>query len=111
LPSGTAEVTVNGNGTGAIDAVECESIAKGLARISIGRTSTRITVLVDGDTLKGVAFHDIEGFTGSYWQDLQGSANVGMVDQTYKLTGTAVGFNTEHPFARTRNSFNIKVAC
>ncbi|HWF68922.1 MAG TPA: lipoprotein LpqH, partial [Mycobacterium sp.] len=33
------------------------------------------------------------------------------VDQTYKLTGTAVGFNTEHPFARTRNSFNIKVAC
>jgi Mycobacterium 19 kDa lipoprotein antigen len=34
-----------------------------------------------------------------------------MVDQTYTLTGTAAGFNTENPYARTVNDFTVRVAC
>jgi ipoprotein LpqH len=111
LPSGTAQITVDGNATGPLQAVACQSIGTGLTEINIGTTGTGTTVLVDSGTPKGVTFNDVEGFTGSYWQDLQGSAQLGMVDQTYTLTGTAAGFNTEHPYTRTMNDFTVKVAC
>ena len=111
LPGGTAQVTVNGSGTGVIHTVECQSIGKGLTKINIGDGSTRTTLLVDANTPKGVAFNDVEGFTGSYWQDLQGNARLGMVDQTYTLSGTAAGFNTANPYTRTMNDFTVKVAC
>jgi lipoprotein LpqH len=111
LPGGTAQVTVNGNGTGQLRDVECESTGKGVTAINIGRGGSRIAVLVGADTPKEVAFNDVEGFTGSYWQDLQGSARLTMVDQTYTFTGTAAGFNAEQPYTRTMNDFTVKVAC
>jgi lipoprotein LpqH len=111
LPAGTAEVTVNGNGAGPIYDVTCQDLGNGFISISIGRTATRTTVLVDASTPKGITFHHVEGFTGSYWQDLQGSARLGVLDQTYALTGTAVGLTAEKPYARTTNSFAVKVAC
>lgn len=111
LPSGTAQVTVNGNGTGRLRDVQCESIGKGLTQIIIGSTGSLTTVLVAADSPKGIAFHDVDGFTGSYWKDLQGSARMDMVDQTYALSGTAAGFNTENPYARTVNDFTVRVAC
>jgi lipoprotein LpqH len=111
LPGGTAQATVNGNGTGQLKDVECESIGKGLTAINIGSSDSRITLLVGPDTPKEVAFNDVVGFTGSYWQDLQGSARLAIVDQTYTLTGTAAGFNAEQPYTRTMNDFTVKVAC
>lgn len=111
LPGGFAQVTVNGNGASRIQDVECESIGKGLTEIKIGSPGNQITALLGVDAPKVVAFNDVEGFTGSYWQDLQGSARLEMVDQTYTLTGTAVGFNTENPYTRSMNGFAVKVAC
>ncbi len=113
LPGGTAQITVDGNATGPLGSVACRSIGKGLTEITIGRTGpgTGTTVLVDSKTPKGVSFNDVEGFTGSYWQDLQGSAQLGMVDQTYTLTGTVTGFDTERPYTRTTNDFTVTVAC
>jgi ipoprotein LpqH len=111
LPGGTAQVTVNGNDTGRIHGVECESIGKGLTRIIIGSGGAQTTVLVGSGAPKGVAFNDVQGFTGSYWQDLQGNARLAMVDQTYSLTGSAAGFNAEQPYNRTMNDFTVKVAC
>lgn len=112
LPGGTAQISVNGKDTGRVHDVACESIGKGLTRIKIGEDGKQTTVLVgDGRTPKQVAFDDVEGFTGSYWQDLQGSARLDMVDQTYSLTGTAAGFNAEQPYVRTTYDFTVKVAC
>lgn len=111
LPGGTAQASVNGHGTGKLRGVACESIGKGLTAINIGNNGSRITVLVGPDTAKEVAFNDVVGFTGSYWQDLQGSARLALVDQTYTLTGTAAGFNAELPDTRTMNDFTVKVAC
>jgi hypothetical protein len=42
---------------------------------------------------------------------LQGSARLGMVDQTYTLTGSAAGFSAADPYTRTMNDFTVKVAC
>lgn len=112
LPGGTAQITVNGNDTGRIHEVDCQSLGKGLTRINIGSAGTRTTLLVgQAQTPKGVAFNDVEGFTGSYWQDLQGSARLAMVDQTFTLAGTAAGFNAKQPYNRTMNDFTVKVAC
>lgn len=111
LPSGTAQITVNGNGTGRLRDVQCQSIGKGLTQIMIGNAGSLTTVLVTADSPKGIAFHDVAGFTGSYWRDLQGTARLDMVDQTYALTGTAAGFNNQNPYARTENDFIVKVAC
>ncbi len=112
FPSGTAQVTVNGSETGRTHEVECESIGRGLTRISIGSAGTRTTLLVgEARTPKEVAFDNVEGFTGSYWQDLQGSARLAVVDQTYTLSGTAAGFNAEQPYIRTVTDFTVKVAC
>jgi ipoprotein LpqH len=111
LPGGTAQITVNGNGTGRVGDVQCERIGKGLTEIKIGDDGNLTTVLITADSPKGIDFHDVAGFTGSYWQDLQGSARMDIVDQTYTLTGTAAGFNTENPYARTMNGFTVKVAC
>jgi len=113
LAGGTAQVTVNGSNTGRIHDVACESIGKGLTRITIGsaRTSTTLLLGADAQTPKAVTFNDVEGFTGSYWQDLQGSARLAMVDQTYTLTGTAVGLSAEQPHSRTMKDFTVKVAC
>ena len=111
LPSGTAQVIVNGTGTDRIRDVQCESIGKGLTQIIIGNAGSQTAVLVAPDSPKGIAFHDVDGFTGSYWKDLQGSARLDMVDQTYTLSGTAAGFNAEKPYARTLNNFTVRVAC
>ena len=82
-----------------------------MTEIRIGNADTRTTLLVDAKTPKGVAFNDVEGFTGSFWQDLQGSARLAMVDQTYTLAGSAAGFSTADPYTRTISDFTVKVAC
>jgi ipoprotein LpqH len=111
LTAGTAQVTVNGKTVGATHGVECENLGRSFIIINIGRTGSQVTVLVIDDSPQGVNFNDVDGFTGSYWQDLQGSARLGMIDQTYSLSGTAAGFNADHPHTRTTDSFNVKVAC
>jgi ipoprotein LpqH len=111
LPGGTARITVNGNAARPLRAVQCTNIGKGLTEITIGARSTGVVVLLDSHAAKGVTFNDFGGFTGSYWQGLQGTAWLGMVDQTYTLTGTADGFSTEHPYVRTMSDYTVEVAC
>lgn len=113
LPAGTAQVTMNGTTTVPSHDVECRSLANGFTVIDIGSIGPRITVLLGADagTPKSVSFSEFDGFSGSYWQNLEGDAQLGMVAQTYTLTGSAVGFNTKEPHTRTTNDFTVKVAC
>jgi len=113
LPGGTAQVTVDGNTSGTIRDVRCESVGKGLTLINIGKPDNRVTALLgsDGRNATEVSFHDFGGFTGSYWQNLEGDVRLGIIDQTYTLTGTAAGFGGEHAHTRTMNDFTVKVAC
>jgi|SRR5580693_6402433 lipoprotein LpqH len=111
LVAGTAQVIVNGKTVGANHGVECENLGRSFIIINIGRAGSEVTVLVHDATPQAISFNDVQGFTGSYWQDLQGSARLGMIDQTYSLAGTAAGYNADHPHVRTTDSFNVKVAC
>lgn len=113
LASGTAKVTVNDTDTGTSHAVACQSI-ESLTTISIGNAATGINAVVDNTrtpTARSVTINNLGGFTGSYWQDLQGRAHIGVVDQTYTIDGTASGFDTDKPGARATGTFRITVAC
>lgn len=51
----------------------------------------------------------VNGFTGSYWRDLQGDAQVGMLDGAYVITGEARGFDDTNPSAVATEKVRIKV--
>jgi lipoprotein LpqH len=112
--SGTAKVAVNDTDVGTIHQVACQPIGS-LTIITIGNPATAgITVLVDNAstmTARSVTIDNLGGFSGSYWQDLQGKAQVTIVGQTYAFDGTASGFDSDKPSAITTGSFRIKVAC
>lgn len=111
LLPGTAQVSVNGSDIATTYDVQCQTIVNGFTSINVGKAPTRIAMIVDDNIPKGITFNDVNGFTGSYWQDLQGSADLRMIDQTYTLTGTAAGFDASHPATSTTNDFAITVAC
>jgi hypothetical protein len=62
-------------------------------------------------TAEFVRLHDLDGFTGSYEQQLQGEAHVTMTGPTYHITGAALGFNKATPTRLKAETFTIKVSC
>ena len=113
LVTGTAQVTLDDQALRTTKDVACET-SLSLTNITIGKDPETITIQVDnskGPTAESVAINNVGGFTGSYWQKLQGSANTSMVDQTYKITGTASGFHADNPSAVATENFTIDAAC
>jgi ipoprotein LpqH len=112
IPSGTAQVSVNGQTADEITDVACQSVGS-LTSIAIGNGKRGVDLLVDNATglipLSVAIRH--AGFTGSYLHDLQGDATVTMSDQTYAVTGMAVGFGDDEPHVRSERPFTIKAAC
>ncbi|ETZ43825.1 hypothetical protein L837_3947 [Mycobacterium avium MAV_061107_1842] len=62
-------------------------------------------------TAKTININNLDGFTGSYAEHLQGAAEVTLHGYTYTIRGRAEGFNTDNPSLRSTDSFTIKVAC
>lgn len=113
LAVGTASVTVNGQDLGKTSAVSCVRNGN-LTTISTGDVSAGTTTVLDnshGLTTKSVSIRNLGGFTGSYWQGLDGSGNLKTSGATFDLDGEAYGFNADNPSARTTGTFRIKVAC
>jgi hypothetical protein len=113
LPGGSALVTIDDSKMITSRVVSCLPIGSWM-RITIGDAAAGVLITVDTTNeliAKSVAFNDFGGFTGSYWHDLQGSARVGVVDQTYAVTGTARGFNGDNPSLSTQERFTVNVAC
>lgn len=113
LPGGSALVTVDESKTITSGVVSCLPIGSWM-RITIGDATAGVLITVDTTNeliAKSVAFNDFSGFTGSYWHDLQGDARVGMMDQTYAVTGTVGGSNADNPSFSTKERFTVKVAC
>ena len=113
LVTGTAEVTIDDQGLRTTKDVACQTNVS-QTNITIGKAPETVTIQIDnskGPTAESVAIDNIGGFTGSYWQNVQGSANTSMVDQTYKITGTAHGFRTDNPSATATENFTINAAC
>jgi len=113
LPTGTAELSVNGSNALVTDAVQCESI-EWMRTIRTGNRSSGVTVMLSSANkllAEFVRFHDFDGFTGSYDRHLQGEAAVAMTGATYRIAGTAVGYADATPTRRTTEPFELRVSC
>jgi lipoprotein LpqH len=113
IPTGAAKVTLGDQDGHQTFNLACQT-NESITTITIGNPPGGITAVVDNAkalTAKGVTFDNVDGFSGSYWSDLQGTATAHMVDQTYTITGIAQGFNTNDPAARTAQKFTILAAC
>ena len=114
VPAGTATVAVHtGSGT-QFHGATCQPLGGTLTRITAGEPSAGIDMLLDnadGVSARSVVITGIDGFTGSFWKDAQGSANTGMTAQTFTIEGTARGFDADNPSAAISRTFRIAVAC
>jgi hypothetical protein len=113
LPPGTAVLSVDGKDVGTTYSVRCQSI-DWLTRIQTDIAGSSVNAMVSAaDTLTAdfVRLRDLNGFTGSYEQQLQGEATVTMTGPTYHITGAALGFNKATPTRLKAETFAIKVSC
>jgi lipoprotein LpqH len=113
LFAGSAQVTIDDSNTISSRVASCLTIGS-WTKISIGDSSAGVRITIDSTnqlTAREVAINNLGGFTGSYWDDLPGDGRVGMVDQTYTVTGAARGFSGDNPSFSTPKSFTVKVAC
>lgn len=113
LPPGTAVLSIDGKDVGKTYSVRCETI-DWMTKIHTGIDSSGVNAMVsNADTLTAefVRLHDLDGFTGSYEQQLQGEASVTMTGPTYHITGAALGFNKSEPIRLRAETFTIKVSC
>ncbi len=114
LVAGTAEITVNDTDLGEFDSVSC-SPAGPLTTITTGDDTSGSTLVIsnaEGLTAESVSIRELGGFTGSYNRGLgDDETEVTMTGNTYTVTGTADGFDTDEPSFRTTGTFTIKVAC
>ncbi len=113
LTAGPAQITVNGQDAGTTEAVACDSTG-GLTTITTGDQTAGVTAMIsNADQLvaESVSINNLGGFTGSFNAGLGGPAEVTMTDQTYHISGTADGFDTDTPSFRKSGTFSIEVAC
>jgi ipoprotein LpqH len=113
LPPGTAVLSVEGKDVGTTYSVRCESI-DWMTKIHTSIAGSSVNAMVsNADKLKAkfVRLHDLDGFTGSYEQQLQGEASVTMTEATYHIDGAALGFNKSEPTRLKAETFTIKVSC
>lgn len=116
LVPGTAQVTINGRDVGLTEAVQCNT-TEWLTTITTGSPTSGVTALLSNKealVTEAVNITDVGGFTGSYTADVGGTggdAEIGMTGQTFDISGTADGFNTDAPSFRVPATFAIRVAC
>lgn len=114
LPPGTATVAIDSGRTQRIPAVSCLALNDAYTQIAVGNDSNGVQVLVDKGSdvaVKSLSITDVDGFTGSYWQGVQGGANAGATNNVFTFKGTAHGYDGSNPNAATDAEFHIEVAC
>jgi ipoprotein LpqH len=112
LPPGTAHLTIDGKDAGTTGAVHCDAV-ESLMTIKTGDDAVGTTAMVSQKGKLAVEFvriRNLNGFSGDYNLDLEGSAAVALTDTTYDITGTAMGFSPTS-IAPTTKPFTIKVVC
>ena len=109
----TAKVTIDGKDTGNPHAVRCSQTGWAGTIETPDKTKGFTAVLDTGDTVsaKSVDFHDFGGFTGSYWADKIGKAEVSGVGGKYTITGSAAGSFTDNPSNAVTTTFRIEADC
>ena len=110
----TAKVTIDGKDTGGAHAVRCSQTGWSWIIETPGKDKGFTAVVDTGDTVtaRSVDFRDFSGFTGSYWVDNIGKAEVsGSADGKYTITGSANGAFTDNPSNAVTATFRIEADC
>lgn len=113
LPPGTVEVTVNGKDMGRTDAASCSQVDWAWT-IHTGDKTAGATAVVQGGggglSARSIEIHNLDGFTGTYWDGHGGNADASMAGDTWTVAGTVDGFTTANPKPATA-TFKVKANC
>ncbi|CAA0133416.1 putative lipoprotein LppE [Mycolicibacterium vanbaalenii] len=109
----TATVTIDGANTGGAQPVRCHQSGWSWYIETPQKDSGFTAVLETGGpiTPKSVEFRDVGGFTGNYWADNIGDAEVEGADGRYTITGTADGAFTDDQMNAVTAKFRIETNC
>ena len=109
----TATVSIDGNDTGGAHAVRCRQSGWSwyIETPEKEHGFTAILATGGGVTAKAVEFRGFGGFTGSYWADNVGNAEVTGADGSFTITGTADGAFDDKPSAEVAAKFRIQADC
>jgi lipoprotein LpqH len=113
ISEGTAQITVGDQGLGPVHTVTCNS-TEAITTISTGDDASGTTSAVDASKAPATLFvkiRNLAGFTGNYWEGVDGKAEVDMKGRVYTITGTATGFTDDSPSFRATKPFKIEVSC
>lgn len=113
LGSTIAKVTINGESTGGPHAVRCSQTGW-MWIIETPDQAKGFKVALDtGDnvSVQSIDFRDFGGFTGTYWRDNIGEAEVESTGGQYTITGSADGSFTNNPSNPVTATFRIEADC
>jgi len=109
----TATVSLDGSDTGGAHAVRCRQTGWSWY-IDTPEKENGFTAVLETDggiTAKSVDFRGFGGFTGSFWADNIGDAEVTGADGSYTITGTADGTFDDKPSDKVSAKFRIQASC
>jgi ipoprotein LpqH len=109
----TAKVTINGESAGDAHPVTCTQTGW-MWMIKTTDEAKGFTAALDtGDevTVQSVDFRDVGGFSGTFWRDNIGEAEVQGIGGTYTITGSADGAFTDNPSNAVTATFRIEANC
>lgn len=109
----TAKVTINGQSTGGAHPVVC-SQSGWLWQIKSTDEAKGFTAALDtGEevTVQSVDFRDFGGFTGTFFRDHVGEAEVTGTGGKFTITGSADGNFTDNPSNAVTATFRIEADC
>jgi ipoprotein LpqH len=109
----TAKVTINGQSTGGPHPVRCSQTGWAWIIETPDEAKGFKASLDTGDTVtvQAIDFRDIGGFSGSYWRDNIGEAEVESAGGKYTISGSADGSFTDNPSNEVTATFRIEADC
>lgn len=109
----TATVSIDGNDTGGTHAVRCNQSGWSWFIETPDKDNGFAAVLSTGAEVKAdsVQFRNFGGFTGTFWADNIGDAEVSGQGGSYTITGTADGSFDDKPSDKVTAEFRIQTNC
>jgi len=109
----TATVTIDGNDAGGVHAVRCRQTGTSwyIETPEKDRGFTAVLASEESMTAKSVEFRDLGGFTGNFWADNIGEAQVTGSNGKYTITGVADGNFADKPLDAATAKFRIQTSC
>jgi hypothetical protein len=110
----TAKVTINGQSAGDKNPVVCYQTGW-MWTIKTPNQEKGFTAALDtgGEdvTVRSVDFQDFGGFSGTFWENRIGKAEVTGAGGQYTITGAADGSFTDNPSNEVTATFRIEASC